>query len=77
MAEDIDKDAALVGFAAFWPEALANAEKIGLKHSGLDIRHATELARQVYLCAFYDGARHGAERLKDAVLSAHKAGSGK
>lgn len=63
-----DEDA-LLGFAKFWPEALKRANEIGLTRSGFDLRVATELARNVYIAAFYDGAVYGGSRLKDALLA--------
>ncbi len=73
-ATSIKDEDALMGFAKFWPEALKRADEVGLTRSGFDMRVATELARNVYIAAFYDGAVYGSQKLKDALLSA-KSGS--
>lgn len=48
-------EVALAAFAKFWPEALKRARELGLTKSGLDLRTATDLARNVWLAAWYEG----------------------
>lgn len=67
------RDAALRAFAVFWPEALKRAREVGLAKAGLDLRTATDLARQVFLAGFYDGGTWTLQELQREMTNTEAA----